>query len=104
MVTVAEKDGRLLKKRTKEHMTSLINRAFQRRELLLPDSDREIADQFATHTYTFASNNAVVYSKGNDHIVDAVRCAMLAREQQGLDDIEVVVPNVTPVMTDPIFP
>jgi len=103
MVTVAEKDGRLLKKRTKEHMTSLINRAFQRRELLLPDSDREVADQFASHTYTYASNNNVVYSKGNDHIVDAVRCAMLARERERCEDIEIIVPTVTPLMTDPIF-
>jgi len=103
MVTVAERDGRLLKKRTKEHMTSLINRAFQRRELFLPDSDREIADQFSTHSYSFASNNNVVYSKGNDHIVDAVRCAMLARERERSDDFEVIVPNVVPVWTDPIF-
>ena len=103
MVTVAERDGCPLKKRTKEYMTSLINRAFQRRELLLPHSDREIEDQFATQTYTFASNNAVVYSKGNDHIVDAVRCAMLVRDQQRLDDIEVIVPNLRPVLTDPIF-
>jgi len=102
MVTIAEKDGRPLKKRAKEYMTSLINRALQRRELLLPNKDFEVEDQFTTHTYTLVNNN-VIYSKGNDHIVDAVRCAMLARDQQRLDQIDEIVPAVMPVLTDPIF-
>ena len=102
MVTIAEKDGLPLKKRAKEYMTSLINRALQRGELLLPEGDVEIEDQFTTHTYTLVNGN-VIYSKGNDHIVDAVRCAMLVRDQQRIDDIEVIVPTVTPVLTDPIF-
>ena len=102
-VTIAVKDDKPLKKRAKEYMTSLINRGFQRRELLLPVSDVEIEDQFTTQTYTL-SDGRVVYSKGNDHIIDAVRCAALVRDQQRLDDIaEVAVPYVTPVMTDPIF-
>lgn len=101
-ITVAEKDGQPLKKRAKEYMTSLINRALQRRELLLPIDDVEIEDQFTTHTYTLVSGN-VIYSKGNDHIVDAVRCAMLVRDQKRLDEIEEIVPTITPVLTDPIF-
>ena len=103
MVTVAVRDdGRLLKKRTKEYMTSLINRGLQRRELLLPSNDLEIEDQFTTHTYTLA-NGKVIYSKGNDHIVDAVRCAMLVRDQERLDEVQVITPRVHPVMTDPVF-
>jgi len=103
MVTIAvNNDGQPLKKRTKEYMTSLINRGLQRHELLLPDKDVEIDDQFTTHTYTLA-NGKVIYSKGNDHIVDAVRCAMLVRDQERLDAVEVIVPMVTPVATDPIF-
>jgi len=101
-VTIALKDGRPLKKRTKEYMTSLINRGFQRRELLLPESDLEIEDQFTTHTYMLA-NGKVIYSKGNDHIVDAVRCAMLARDQDRLDDMEVITDMPMPLLTDPVF-
>ena len=101
-ITIAERDGQPLKKRAKEYMTSLINRGFQRRELLLPAEDIEIEDQFTTHTYTLVNGN-VIYSKGNDHIVDAVRCAVLVRDQQRLDQIEEIVPTVMPVLTDPIF-
>ena len=97
-----QESGDPLKKRAKEHMTSLINRGFQRHELLLPDKDIEIEDQFTTHTYTLV-NGKVIYSKGNDHIVDAVRCAMLVRDQERLDQIHEVVPMVMPVWTDPIF-
>jgi len=101
-ITIAERDGQPLKKRAKEYMTSLINKGFQRRELLLPAEDIEIEDQFTTHTYTLA-NGKVIYSKGNDHIVDAVRCAMLVRDQERLDQLREIVPTITPVLTDPIF-
>ena len=37
------------------------------------------ADRYTLH------DGRVVYSKGNDHIIDAVRCAMLVREQGRLD-------------------
>ncbi|MCX5770333.1 MAG: hypothetical protein NTZ09_08690 [Candidatus Hydrogenedentes bacterium] len=77
-------DGSDARKRTKELMTSLINGALQRRELVFPAEDREIADQFLTQTYTL-SNGIVVYSKGNDHVIDAVRCMMLAREKSKQD-------------------
>ena len=101
---IGYKNDQPLKKRTKEHMTNLINRSLQWSTLLLPAGDIEIEDQFTTQTYTMA-NGKVVYSKGNDHIVDAVRCAALVRDQQRLDELsEVIVPFVTPVMTDPIFP
>jgi len=77
-------DGTQVKKRTKELMTSLINRALQRREIAFPSSDPEIADQFLTQTYSL-NNGAVTYSKGNDHIIDAVRCMVLARDKAAVD-------------------
>lgn len=101
-VTIAVKDDKPLKKRVKEYMTSLVNRTFQRRELLLPVDDVEVEDQFTTHTYTLANGN-VVYSKGNDHIVDAVRCALLARDQGRLDRLTQETPDVIPVVTAPVF-
>ncbi len=102
MTTLAVRDGREVKKRTKELMTSLINGALQRRQLVLPAEDAEVEDQFTTHTYTLQNGN-VVYSKGNDHIVDAVRCAMLAHEQNRLDGAREETVSVMPVITEPVF-
>ena len=102
MTTLAVRDGREVKKRTKELMTSLINGALQRRQLILPADDSEIEDQFTTHTYTLSNGN-IIYSKGNDHIIDAVRCAMLAREQGRLDQVSEETVSLMPVLTDPIF-
>jgi hypothetical protein len=79
VTTIPLPDGGEGRKRTKELMTSLINGALQRRELLFPAEDRTIEDQFLTQTYSLG-NGIVVYSKGNDHIIDAVRCMMLALE------------------------
>jgi len=91
-----------VKKRTKEFMTMLINGALQRRQIVLPADDSEIEDQFTTHTYTFSNGN-IIYSKGNDHIVDAVRCAMLAREQATLDSVSEETVSIMPVLTNPVF-
>jgi hypothetical protein len=102
MTTLAIRDGREVKKRTKELMTSLINGALQRRQLVLPAEDSEVEDQFTTHTYTL-HNGIVVYSKGNDHVVDAVRCALLAHEQGKLDQGNQEIISLTPLVTDPIF-
>lgn len=102
MTTLAVRDGQEVKKRTKELMTSLINGALQRRSLVFPIDDTEVDDQFTTHTYTLSNGN-VVYSKGNDHIIDAVRCAMLAREQGRLDEVREETVSLVPVVTAPIF-
>ena len=102
MTTLAVRDGREVKKRTKELMTSLISGAFQRRELILPADDQEIEDQFTTHTYTLNNGN-IIYSKGNDHIIDAVRCALLVREQGRLDQISQQTVSLVPLTTNPIF-
>jgi hypothetical protein len=45
----------------------------------------------------------VIYSKGNDHIIDAVRCAMLIREEGNLDPIGEETVSLKPVFTDPVF-
>ena len=45
----------------------------------------------------------VVYAKGNDHIIDAARCAMLVREQANLDQVGEETVSLVPVMTDPVF-
>ena len=95
-------DGGEVRKRTKELMTSLINGLLQRREIRFPHSDLELQDQFTTHTYTM-TNNAVVYSKGHDHIIDAVRCAVLVRELGRLHLGETHAVCVTPLLTAPIF-
>ena len=102
MTTLAVRDGREVKKRTKELMTSLINGALQRRQIVFPVDDLEIEDQFTTHTYTL-HDGRVVYSKGNDHIIDAVRCAMLVREQGRLDQVGEETVCLTPLVTDPVF-
>jgi hypothetical protein len=102
MTTLAVRDGREIRKRTKELMTSLVNGALQRRQIVLPAEDSEIEDQFTTHTYTLSNGN-IIYSKGNDHIIDAVRCAMLAHEQGKLDEITEETVCLMPLLTAPIF-
>ena len=96
-------DGKPVKKQCKEYMTSLINRGLQSRQVILPASDVEIESQFTTHTYSMKTGN-VIYSKGHDHIIDAVRCAVMIREQERLDGIGGMVSELPlPVMTNPIF-
>ena len=102
MTTLAVRDGKEVRKRTKEFMTSLINGALQRRQIVFPAEDLELEDQFTTHTYTLRDGR-VIYSKGNDHIIDAVRCALLAREQANLDQIGEETVSLIPILTDPVF-
>ena len=90
--------GKPIKKRVKEQMTALINENLNARKLKLPKSDHEIEDQLCTQTYILTSNG-VVYSKGHDHCVDAIRCALLRRAQEryeSYDPVEIVV-NLRPV-------
>jgi len=104
-IAMGEDDaGKTIKKRTKEHMTSLISKLLNARKFRLPSQDGDVEDQLCTQSYTIG-DRGVVYSKGNDHIVDAMRCAVLRRSQSvepqyGTTEIFVCV---TPVATDPIF-
>jgi hypothetical protein len=102
MTTLAVRDGHQVRKRTKEFMTSLIAGALQRRQLVFPIDDLEIEDQFTTHTYTL-HDGRIVYSKGNDHVIDAVRCAMLAREQSTLNQVGEETVSLVPLTTEPVF-
>ncbi len=102
MTTLRTRDNRELKKRTKEFMTSLLNGGFQRRTLIFPADDSEIEDQFTTQTYTL-HDGRVVYSKGNDHIVDAARCGVLVREKFLMAEEEGTTGMVMPVLTEPVF-
>jgi len=61
-----------------------------------------VVNQFTTHTYTLRDGK-IIYSKGNDHIVDAVRCAMLVREEGNLDPIGEEMVSLKPVITNPVF-
>lgn len=96
--------GEPLKKRVKEEMTRQINLALHARKLLIPAGDPEVENQLCTQTYTLG-NGGMVYSKGFDHIVDAMRCALLRRAQavESEYEPEAICPNVFPVATDPIF-
>ncbi len=72
----------VIRKPTKEEMTKLINGWLVRRELELPKGDTDFEDQFMSQTYSIGSGGRILYSKGNDHVIDAVRCAALAREKK----------------------
>ena len=58
--------------------------------------------EYGTHTYTLRDGK-IIYSKGNDHIIDAVRCAMLIREEGNLDPVGEEVVSLKPVLTNPVF-
>jgi hypothetical protein len=102
-ISVFLENGKENKKPTKEFMTQLITGCLQRRQLILPINDLDIESQFTTHTYTL-NNGRVQYSKGNDHVIDAVRCALLIREQmqEGSGLEQPTVDFVVPLITDPL--
>ncbi len=102
MTKLAVRDGKEIKKRTKELMTSLISGTMQKKQLIFPVDDQELEDEFTTHTYTLRDGK-IIYSKGNDHIIDAVRCAMLIREEESLDLSGEEMVSIMPVLTDPVF-
>lgn len=102
MTRLAVRDGRDVKKRTKELMTSLINGAMQRKQIVFPAEDVEIEDQFTTHTYTLR-DGLVIYSKGNDHIIDAIRCAVLIREERNIVVTDEQLVSLKPLTTEPVF-
>ncbi|MBN2310109.1 MAG: hypothetical protein JXR94_14135 [Candidatus Hydrogenedentes bacterium] len=70
-------DGRPQRRQTKQFMTELIERAMADRAIVFPRlPDRE--SQYASHTYSIGTAGQIVYEKGNDHLIDADRCAVLA--------------------------
>ncbi len=70
-------DGQPKRRRAKIFMTELLQRRLAEGTLRFPPiADRE--EQYASHTYSIGATGNVIYEKGNDHIIDADRCAILA--------------------------
>ena len=59
-------------------------------------------DQLSPHTYTLR-HGKVIDSRRNDHFFDAVRCAMLIREEGNRDPVGEEVVSLKPVLTNPVF-
>ena len=58
-------------------MTELLERRMAEGTIRFPPlPDRET--QYAGHTYQLGAGGRIVYDKGDDHIIDADRCAALA--------------------------
>jgi len=97
-------DGKPIRKRTKEYMTQLINWALGKGKVVFPRSDLDLENEFTTHTYSL-HDGKIIYSKGNDHIVDSARCAFLRREYRRLQELDgdVEIVSLTPVATNPVF-
>ena len=70
-------DGSPQRRKTKPFMTELLERRMAEGTIIFPRlPDRE--SQYASHTYSLGQSGDIVYDKGNDHIIDADRCAALA--------------------------
>jgi hypothetical protein len=69
-----------VRRRVKDFMTEIIQRALAERSLVFPPiADRE--SEYAAHTYHTGPGGRITYEKGNDHLIDADRCALLAHHQ-----------------------
>ncbi|MCC6796555.1 MAG: hypothetical protein IT366_15650 [Candidatus Hydrogenedentes bacterium] len=70
-------DGSPDRRPTKLFMTELLQRRMADRTIVFPAlADREA--QYAGHTYSGGMRGQIVFEKGDDHIIDADRCAVLA--------------------------
>lgn len=64
------------RRETKRFMTDLLVRHMTDRAIVFPPiPDRE--SQYAAHTYRIGQHGRVIYDKGDDHLIDADRCAVL---------------------------
>jgi hypothetical protein len=82
-------DGSVPRRRVKQFMTELLQGRMAERSIVFPPlPDRET--QYASHTYTVSTQGEIVYDKGNDHIIDADRCAVLRYYQDTHDHAEPV--------------
>lgn len=71
-------DGTVVRRPVKTFMTELLQRRLAERSIVFPRlADRE--GQYAAHSYTVGQNGRIIYEKGNDHLIDADRCAVLRR-------------------------
>ncbi|NUM56871.1 MAG: hypothetical protein HUU46_24845 [Candidatus Hydrogenedentes bacterium] len=70
-------DGTKDRRPAKAFMTDLLARHMRERTIVFPRlPDRE--SQYASHTYAIGAMGYIVYEKGNDHLIDADRCAAYA--------------------------
>ncbi len=76
-VIIDKKTDKPRRKAVKQLATEILVRKMQRCEWEVP-FDRDYLDQFPSHTYRVGSRH-LIYSKGNDHIIDAERVATLAQ-------------------------
>jgi len=90
------------KKRIKELMTSLINGMLRRKQIIIPADDTELEDEFTTHTYTLRDGK-VICSKGNDHIINAVRCTVLILEIGNLEEATNETTLLKLILTNLVF-
>jgi hypothetical protein len=71
-------DGTVVRRPIKEFMTELLQRRMAERSIVFPHlPERE--SQYAAHSYRVGHHGRIVYEKGNDHVIDADRCAVFAR-------------------------
>jgi hypothetical protein len=64
------------RRQAKRFMTQLIEERLRERTVSFPKlAERD--EQYVSHTYRLGPTGQIVYEKGNDHIIDADRCAML---------------------------
>jgi hypothetical protein len=78
-------DGSPARRRVKEFMTELLQRRMSEGSIVFPAfPDRE--SQYAAHTYSVGASGQIIYEKGNDHIIDADRCAVLRHHLDTLED------------------
>ncbi len=71
-------DGTPARRRTKEFMTDLLRTRMAARTIVFPAlPDRET--EYASHACTVDAQGRVRYDKGNDHLIDADRCALLVQ-------------------------
>ncbi len=73
-----EKERKEIKQFAKVHATDIINNWLRDHRLRLSETDTDMMDHMVSQTAT-VTGNRIVYSKGNDHINDAIRCAALAK-------------------------
>jgi hypothetical protein len=72
-------NGTPCRRPAKEYMTELLQRRLAERTVRFPPiPERE--SQYASHTYEVNSMGRIIYDKGNDHIIDADRCALYAHD------------------------
>ncbi len=77
---------------TKETLTGLISRALHLKRIhLVTDSER--ITQYGSQTAQYSRSGRIVYSKGNDHIIDADRCAFAALHRDELSVVEPQTPQ-----------